>query len=193
FSFTDTEGGVIFLCKLDTATFNACPSPITYPGPLSDGTHSFSVKAQDAAGNQSAAATYTWTVDTIAPATPVITSTPANPTNQTSARFGFSDTQTGVKFLCQLDGSAFSNCSSSKTYSGLSQGTHTFSVEAQDAAGNQSGAASFTWTIDTTAPPRPVITSSPTNSTNQNSPSFDFFATDGGVLFLRTLDTPAFN
>jgi large repetitive protein len=147
FSFTDTEGGVIFLCKLDTATFSACSSPITYPGPLSDGTHSFSVKAQDAAGNQSAAATYTWTVDTIVPPTPVITSTPANPTNQTSARFGFSDTQAGVKFLCQLDGSAFSNCPSPTTYSGLGQGSHTFSVSAQDTAGNQSAVASFTWTI----------------------------------------------
>jgi hypothetical protein len=53
-----------------------------------------------------------------------------------------------VKFLCQLDGSAFSACSSGKTYSGLGQGSHTFAVEAQDKAGNQSSATSFTWTID---------------------------------------------
>ena len=71
--------------------------------------------------------------------TPTITSTPANPTNQTSASFSFTDTETGVSFLCQLDGSAFSACSSPKTYSALSQGSHTFSVKAQDAAGNQSG------------------------------------------------------
>ena len=75
--------------------------------------------------------------------TPVITSTPANPTNQTSASFSFTDTQTGVSFLCQLDGSAFSACSSPAPYSGLSQGSHTFSVKAQDTSGNQSGAASF--------------------------------------------------
>ena len=97
--------------------------------------------------------------------------------------------QAGVSFLCQLDGSAFSNCSSPKTYSGLSQGTHTFSVKAQDAAGNQSGAASFTWTIDTTAPPRPVITSSPTKPTNQTSASFSFTDTEAGVSFLCQLDS----
>src|SRR6185437_12456739 len=39
-----------------------------------------------------------------APPTPVITSSPANPTNQTSASFSFSDSETGVSFLCQLDG-----------------------------------------------------------------------------------------
>ena len=43
------------------------------------------------------------------PPTPVITSTPANPTNQTSASFSFTDTQAGVSFVCQLDGSAFSS------------------------------------------------------------------------------------
>jgi hypothetical protein len=82
-----------------------------------------------------------------APPTPVITSTPANPTNQTGASFSFSDTEAGVSFLCQLDGSTFTACSSPATYSGLSQGGHTFSVKAQDSAGNQSAATSFTWTI----------------------------------------------
>src|ERR1022692_4832257 len=81
------------------------------------------------------------------PPTPVITSTPSNPTNETSASFSFTDTETGVSFFCQLDGSAFSACSSPTTYSGLSLGNHTFSVKAQDAAGNQSAAATFSWTI----------------------------------------------
>ena len=63
---------------------------------------------------------------------PVLTTTPANPTNQTSASFSFTDTQTGVSFLCQLDGSAFSPCTSPASYSGLSLGSHTFSVKAQD-------------------------------------------------------------
>ncbi len=50
-------------------------------------------------------------------------------------------------FLCQLDGSTFKACSSPKSYSGLSGGSHTFAVKAGDAAGNQSGIAEFTWTI----------------------------------------------
>jgi large repetitive protein len=148
FSFTDTQAGVSFLCKLDASAFSACTSPQTYSGPLSDGKHTFSVKAQDAIGNKSSAVSYTWTIDTTPPPAPTITSNPTNPTNRTSASFGFSDAQTGVTFLCQLDGSAFSACLSGKTYSGLSQGSHTFAVEAKDKAGNQSSAASFTWTIN---------------------------------------------
>jgi hypothetical protein len=87
-----------------------------------------------------------------------ITSTPADPTNQTSASFSFGDTEAGASFLCQLDRSAFSACSSPVIYLGrLSQGSHRFSVTAQDAAGNQSNAASFSWIVDTKAPPKPVL------------------------------------
>jgi large repetitive protein len=191
FSFADTETGVSFQCQLDGSAFGACSSPKTYSG-LSQGTHTFSVQAQDAAGNQSAAASFTWVIDTTAPPTPVITSIPLNPTNQTTASFSFTDTQTGVSFQCQLDGSAFSSCSSPKTYSGLSQGTHTFSVQAQDAPGNRSAAATFTWNVDTTAPAKPVITSTPANPTNQTSASFSFADKEAGVTFLCQLDSSAY-
>ena len=82
-----------------------------------------------------------------APPMPVLTSSPSNPTSQTSVSFSFTDTETGATFLCQLDGSAFSACSSPESYSGLSQGNHTFSVKTQDTSGNQSSAATFSWTI----------------------------------------------
>jgi large repetitive protein len=190
FSFTDTQTGVSFLCQLDGVGFSACFSPATYSG-LGQGNHTFSVKAQDTAGNLSPAASFTWTIDTVPPPIPVMTSTPNNPTSQTGASFTFSDTEVGVSFLCQLDGNAFSACSSPKTYSSLSQGTHTFSVKAQDTVGNQSGAASFAWTIDTTAPPKPVITATPTNPTNQNSASFSFTDTQAGVSFRCQLDQSA--
>jgi hypothetical protein len=119
---------------------------------MAQGGHTFAVEAQDSAGNQSGAASFTWTIITTPPPAPVITTTPANPTNQTSASFTFSDTQSGVSFLCQLDGNAFSACASPQTYDGMAQGGHTFAVEAQDGAGNQSSAATFNWTITTAAP-----------------------------------------
>jgi hypothetical protein len=147
FSFTDTQAGVSFLCQIDSSAYSVCSSPVLYPGPLSDGKHSFSVRAKDAAGNLSGTVGFNWSVDATPPPTPVITAKPTNPSTQTSASFSFSDTQKGVSFLCQLDGSAFSACSSPRTYSGLSRASHTFSVKAQDTAGNQSVAASFTWAI----------------------------------------------
>jgi hypothetical protein len=191
FSFSDTEAGVSFVCQLDTSAFSACASPKSYSS-LSQGTHTFAVKAQDAAGNQSSPASVSWTIDTTPPPQPAITSTPANPTNQTTASFSFSDTQAGVSFLCQLDTSAFSTCTSPKSYSTLSQGTHTFSVKAQDAAGNQSSPATFSWSIDTTAPPKPVITSAPPSTTTQTSASFSFSDAQAGVIFLCQLDNSPF-
>jgi hypothetical protein len=147
FSFTDTQAGVSLVCQLDGSAFSSCTSPASYSG-LGDGGHTFAVKAQDGAGNQSGAASFSWTIDTAPPPTPTITSTPANPTSQTSASFNFTDTQAGVSFLCQLDSGAFSACSSPASYPGpLTTGNHTFAVKAQDAAGNQSSPASFSWTI----------------------------------------------
>jgi len=146
FSFSDTQAGVSFLCQLDGSGFNSCTSPATYSS-LSQGSHTFSVKAQDAANNQSGVASYAWVINTAAPPAPAINSGPSNPTTQANASFTFSDTQSGVSFICQLDGAAFGACSSPTNYSGLSQGNHTFNVKAQDSSGNQSATTTFSWSI----------------------------------------------
>lgn len=83
---------------------------------------------------------------------PTITSRPADPTNQTSAHFTYSDSQAGVTFQCQLDGASFVACPSSGiTYTGLEQGAHTFKVRAVSGT-KTSSAAVFKWMIDTTPP-----------------------------------------
>ena len=191
FSFSDTQTGVSFLCQLDGNGFSTCSSPAGYSG-LNQGSHTFSVKARDTSGNQSGATSVSWTIDTTAPPAPLISSSPANPTTQTTASFSFSDSEAGVRFICQLDTSAAVTCSSRVSYSALGQGTHMFSVQAQDAAGNPSSATTFSWTIDTTPPPQPVITSTPANPTNQTTASFSFSDTEAGVRFLCQLDTSAF-
>ena len=72
FTFTATESGSTFACSLDGAPFGPCP--FSYSG-LAQGPHTFSVRATDAAGNTDPTpAQRTWTVDTIAPAAPAITS-----------------------------------------------------------------------------------------------------------------------
>ncbi len=151
FSFTSSEVGSTFQCRLDGGGFATCTSPQTYTN-LADGSHTFRVRAKDPAGNTGSAASYTWTVDTVAPNT-TITANPAAQTNSTSASFSFTSTQSGSTFQCSLDGAAFAACTSPKSYTGLTNGSHTFQVQATDNAGNTDPTpASYTWTVDTVAP-----------------------------------------
>jgi hypothetical protein len=71
----------------------------------------------------------------------------------TSAIFGFSSTEAGSTYQCSLDGAAYAACSSPQSYSGLASGTHTFGVQAVDAAGNIDPTPALTsWTVSS-APP----------------------------------------
>jgi hypothetical protein len=67
FTYTDTQNGVGFQCKLDGSAYASCPrSGVTYSS-VADGAHTFSVTAQSGNGPASPAATRSWTVDTTAP------------------------------------------------------------------------------------------------------------------------------
>ena len=176
FSFTSTETAT-FECQMDSGGYTSCTSPKSYTG-LTEGSHSFSVKAIDSAGNtDSTPASYTWTIDTTANVEISITSQPLNPTNLTSADFSFTSTETAT-FECQIDNSGYTACTSPKEYIGLAEGLHTFDIKATDAAGNtNSTPASYTWTIDTTAV-EISITSQPLNPTNSISADFSFTSTE---------------
>ncbi len=133
----------------------------TTPAALSEAAHTVRARATDAAGNTSVDSnTNTFTVDTIPPDT-VITNSPFNPTNSTTAHFSFTDNGTGgALFEASLDGSPYAPANTgSVSYFGLSEGSHTFQVRSTDAAGNVNPTpATHTWTVDTT-PPTAVISS----------------------------------
>jgi hypothetical protein len=188
FSFTG-EAGATFECQLDGGAFAACTSPKAYTA-LLEGSHTFSVRQTDTAGNTSANRTFTWTIDLTAPAAPTITVNPPNPSNSTAPSFSFTG-ETGATFQCQLDGGGFSACTSPKSYTGLAAASHTFQVRQTDTANNTGPAASFTWTVDTTAPDTTIGTPPP----DPSSPdvSFDFSSSEGGSTFECDLDAGGFS
>jgi len=194
FQFTSTEAGSTFACSLDGSVFTACTSPQTYNG-LANGSHTFQVRAIDAAGNfDTSPASYTWTINLVdaTPPDTTITSFPANPTNSANASFSFVANEAGSTFACSLDGAAFALCASPANFAGLTAGSHTFRVRATDAAGNTDlTPASYTWTIDLTAP-NTSITSNPPASTNNSSATFGFSATQAGSTFTCSLDGGVF-
>jgi hypothetical protein len=134
-TFHSTEAGSSFVCSLDGAAVVSCTSPASYTG-LADGAHTFSVTATDAVGNTDATpATASWTVDSVAPDT-IIDSAPTGTVSATSATFNFHSTEASSTFLCTLDGSVNTPCTSPATHTALTDGPHTFSVTAADPAGN---------------------------------------------------------
>ncbi len=133
------------------------------PGsPLADGTYSLTATATDAAGNTSPASTaFDFTVDTAAPAVPVILLTSANTITGTADPFSSIAIDTNGDGTA--DGTVTADGSGNWSFSPgipLADGT-TVSATATDAAGNASSPA--TATVDALPPGTPII--APTNGT----------------------------
>jgi hypothetical protein len=79
--------------------------------------------------------------------TPTPLEGPANPSYTTTSTFSFMDSEAGVTFQCSLDSAPFTACLPGITYSSLSEGPHTWSVEAVDASANASAPFTLNWTI----------------------------------------------
>ena len=194
FEFAADESGSTFECRLDSTApgdWASCTSPSTTPG-LSEGAHTYEVRATDSTGNIGAAAPRSFTVDTVAPGTQ-ITGGPSGTTSAGNATFTFNSTEPGSSFVCTLDGSATA-CTSPKSYSGLDDGEHTFSVVARDAAGNDDASpATSTWTIAGSAPPDTQITGGPSGTVGSPNVSFRFTSSSAGATFECALDGSSFS
>jgi hypothetical protein len=115
---------------------------------LADGQHTFQVRARDAGNNEDLSpATRTWTVDTTAPSTPAITD-PADNSFDTDGNFTVSGTADAGSTVRLFEGSASGDTTqvnASGQWSidlwGVTQGSHTYTAKATDAAGNTSEAS----------------------------------------------------
>jgi len=170
FSFTSNEAGVAFECVLDQGTYQSCTSPKRYTL-LSEGEHTFAVRATDAAGNTDPTpAEYTWTVDSIDPKV-TFTQRPGNApgpdqyywvTNDSSPTWAWTIESPNVEpnsVYCNLydstNGRTIINieaCSSPYTFEAeLPDGYYYFEVRAEDKA-SRYGYAYNEFEVDTVAP-----------------------------------------
>ncbi|MFP5225360.1 MAG: OmpL47-type beta-barrel domain-containing protein, partial [Actinomycetota bacterium] len=197
FEFSSDRDPAGFRCLLQRiggpqAYFQTCSNPKTYSG-LTDGSYRFEVRAFDSLNNPDPTpAFYDFVIDLSAP---TVTLDPVtSPTASSDVTLSFSADDPDATFACSLDGGASEACTSPKTYSGLSDGSHTFEVTASDALGNTSAPASATVLVDTT-PPTATITSGPDASTSSTSATFTFTGSDSGsgvAGFECSLDAAAF-
>lgn len=151
FSFTSNENGSTFQCKLDSGDFTACTSPVTYDN-VPPGTHTFSVRAIDAAGNidpTPATDTFTFTVPTSTDTTPPSVPTGLQATAPTSLVVALSwnaSTDTGGSGLdgynIYRNGAKINNnLVTATTYNDVTVNANTgysYKVEAVDTNGNRS-------------------------------------------------------
>jgi large repetitive protein len=188
FAFSANEASAAFECKVDAAAFAPCTSPYTHSA-LTDGAHTFSVRASDAAGNVGATASHAWTIGTVEPLT-VIDAAPAAFSSSRTATFAFSTGAVGATFECKLDQEAFAACTSPHEYADLADGVHNFQVRATDAGGIGSPIG-HTWTIDATAPTTTIQTKPPPLGRGTGA-TFSFSADEAGATFACSLDLGAF-
>jgi hypothetical protein len=152
------------------STYNLMVDGVVYPTSdtsmtrrLGEGTHSWTVEAVDAVGNKSGYAdAWQVTVDTVPPLKPTLLS-PANGVYTTTAgiRFSWTSTTGAVLYNLQVDESVYTTTATSAPRV-LSDGAHTWAVQAQDWLGNASGYTDQrTLTVDTAIPLATI--SAPTN------------------------------
>lgn len=193
FEFQSNEMNVVFECSLDNGAYRVCASGEEI-GPIGDGQHSFAVRARDRAGNiDSSPALHAWSVDTSTPDTQIIAG-PSGDVASTTATFSFvsPDAGGGATFQCALDGGAFTACTSPRTYTGLTSGTHTFAVRVRDAVGNVDPTpATQTWRIDLDAPNTTIVTG-PSGMESMATATFTFTASEQDATFECSLDNGAF-
>ncbi|MEZ4365717.1 MAG: hypothetical protein R2939_05450 [Kofleriaceae bacterium] len=182
----DLVDDATFECALDGAAPAPCASPVELTG-LLEGDHVFEVAARRFDGAlDPTPASWAWAVDTSAPET-LFVGGPAAVTASASATFEFGSDEPGATYLCSLDGAAAVPCTSPWTVE-VGDGSHTLTVWAVDAAGNQDpDPLVFTWEVDTSAPDT-FIDVAPAAVVGPTGIVVEFSSDDGAASFRCAVD-----
>jgi hypothetical protein len=201
FKFASTEAGSTFQCRVNAGSFKSCTSPHTLP-PLADGTRTFAVKAIDAPGNVSAVVSRSFTVDTHAPAAPQITDTdPNSPAPNNAPKLKGSAAAGSTVRLYRTAGCTGSPAASGSPAQFASPGlsalvaddtTSFFRATARDTAGNVSPCSSARQYVEDSTPPQTTITSGPSGSTTDDTPTFSFASSESNSTFKCRFDSLPF-
>lgn len=153
----ETDGHVE--CKIDDGEYAVVASPWTLPE-LSEGTHTVTCRNIDGAGNPGPETTITIVVDTTAPSA-IDVSGPTGLTNTATPSYSITGGQPDGTYQCKIDDGSFANVGSNYTTATLSQGAHSVTCQAIDAAGNTTAPVVTNITIDTVAPTLTITDGAP--------------------------------
>ena len=204
FSFTATEQGSTFECRLDGGSWSSCSSPKSFSG-LSVGAHAFSVRAKDGSGNVDATpATYAWTVEGglqgPTPQADAIWTKPARAVAASPVTLDGTASTGTAPLTCtwsfeNQDGSVVfdtrTGCKIDFTFESTGTKYVALDVHGSDGASDENKQSfAVVEGADTTAP-NTTISSSPESTTNSTSASFSFSANESGSTFACQLDGSA--
>ncbi|MBE2319619.1 PD40 domain-containing protein [Solirubrobacter sp. CPCC 204708] len=148
FTFIGSVPNGSFECRIDGGAWYACTTPHRTRTVI-DGEHRFEVRALDGALVDPEPARRTFTVDTAAPST-MIVSGPNALTSDRNPVFVLASDDGDATFECRLDSNDWGPCA---PYANLADGAYRFAARARDRAGNVDDTpATRAFTIDTLAP-----------------------------------------
>jgi photosystem II stability/assembly factor-like uncharacterized protein len=147
FAFEASEPEATLECALDAAPFAACTSPVGLE--VSEGSHTFRVRATDPAGNVGTTVDFTFEVDLTAPVPPMVVQPDPSAFANSTPTLAWAAIPDAVSYTFELSVSE-TFATVDRTVPGLTQpwwvaqpalraGRYFFRVSATDAAGNGSG------------------------------------------------------
>ena len=197
FDFSSSELNSSFECSVDGSVFTTCATPQNVEGEtrasftasaLADGSHTFSVRAIDAAANiDSTPSSRQFVVDTVPPGSSILSGPAAGAfIRDNTPTFVLGATERNARFQCKVDAATtFTACPGTavnqsatvetrqtSTFGPLADGAHKITVRALDAANNADATPVVrSFTVDT-RPPDTTITG-PAQTTDR-TPTFTF-------------------